>query len=64
MLSCTEISFVISFFNFEKFGVKPRCFFLTHTVLHCFGTDNYLYINTSVCIIPSLGFEKENAAVL
>ena len=25
MLSCTEISFVISFFssNFEKFGVKP-----------------------------------------
>ena len=22
MLSCTEISFVISFFNFEKFGVK------------------------------------------
>ena len=23
MLSCTEISFVISFFNFEKFWVKP-----------------------------------------
>ena len=23
MLLCTEISFVISFFNFEKFGVKP-----------------------------------------
>ena len=23
MLSCTDISFVISFFNFEKFGVKP-----------------------------------------
>ena len=23
MLSCTEISFVMSFFNFEKFGVKP-----------------------------------------
>ena len=23
MLSCTEVSFAISFFNFEKFGVKP-----------------------------------------
>ena len=23
MLSCTEINFVISFFNFEKFGVNP-----------------------------------------
>ena len=23
MLSCTEINFVISFYNFEKFGVKP-----------------------------------------
>ena len=23
MLSCTEISFVISFFNFEEFFVKP-----------------------------------------
>ena len=23
MLSCTEIGFVISFFNVEKFGVKP-----------------------------------------
>ena len=32
MLSCTEISFVISFFNFEKFGVKPGFPFLTHTV--------------------------------
>ena len=31
MLSCTEISFVISFFDFEKFGVKPKFPFLTHT---------------------------------
>ena len=36
MLSCTAISFVISFFNFEKFWVKPRVsffFFFTHSVL-------------------------------
>ena len=29
MLSCTEISFVISFSNVDKFGVKPR-FPFTH----------------------------------
>ena len=31
MLSCTEISFVVSFFDFEKFGVKPGFpFFNSH----------------------------------
>ena len=36
MLSGTEISFVISFFDFEKFGVKPRfpsSFFYSNCIL-------------------------------
>ena len=35
MLSCTGISFVISFFNFEEFGVKPgfpSSFFYSHCI--------------------------------
>ena len=37
MLSCTEISFVISFFNFEKFWVKPG---LPFTKLNRANTQN------------------------
>ena len=36
MLSCTKISFVISSFDLEKFGIKPVFFFLTHTVWNNF----------------------------
>ena len=42
MLSCTEISFVISFFNFEKFGVKPG---LPFTKLNRANTQNLEKIN-------------------
>ena len=42
VLSCTEISFVISFFNFEKFGVKPRC----------------VFFNNSHCIMSFIGFPE------
>ena len=34
MLSCTEISFVISFFDFLKFGVKPGFPFKKHLTLY------------------------------
>ena len=37
MLSCTEISFVISFFNFEKFLVKPG---FPYTQLNRANTQN------------------------
>ena len=42
MLSCTEITFVISFFNFEKFGVKPGFPF---TQLNRANTQNLENIN-------------------
>ena len=42
MLSCTEISFVISFFNFEKFWVKPG---LSFTKLNRANTQNLEKMN-------------------
>ena len=45
MLSCIEISFVISFFNFEKFWVKPGFPF---TQLNRANTQNLEKINSDM----------------
>ena len=51
VLSCTEISFVISFFNFEKFGVKPRILFFLLTlykVIHFGFPENLIQLDKFV----------------
>ena len=51
MLSRTEISFVISFFDFEKFGVKSRFpFFKTHTVYNT-GLQTPLLGHCSIMVL-------------
>ena len=57
MLSCTEISFVINFFKFEKFGVKPGFpFFSTHTVyenifLAVYYNTSDIFLSFQNCVI-------------
>ena len=48
MLSCTEICFVISLFNLEKFGVKPGLPFFTL----------YIYMFSQETLRTSFGFQN------
>ena len=58
MLSCTEISFAISFFDFEKFGVKSGfpffVLFLTRTVYIAYGVHRVKWTECH----PSLLYHK------
>ena len=63
MLSCIEIGFVITFFNFEKFGVKPGFpFFLTHTLSKYAGLKTFSQCFSAVSYpvrrVPCRGSEQ------